>query len=588
MNFASEAVMWEFIRDEAFDIRYQPVVDLSAGKVIGHEALMMPQRHTDLLNPLNAFQLARDLELDSELDLACVRKILREFTPLQASTKLFVNINCATLQNDESLLTLMSVLESTHEVIGRSQLVIELTEVGLYDKSSIEHFIKFCRKWSIGIALDDFGVGHSNLEAWLEYSPEKIKIDRYFVDGIEKCPSKQQLLRGLRGMSDVLGTQLLAEGIETRQQLQVIQALGIGLGQGYLLGKPHHALINQLPADALSAYADKRKVVLAPERRRQERSGLIKPLMTPEIPLPDEATTKQAMELFANSAGRESVVLVDDHNRPKAVLSRSNFMNEMALPFRREVFGPKPVMQFANTSPVVLDENATLTELTQILAQADQRYLNDGLVITSSGAYAGTCTAHQLIRLVAENRIEAARHANPLTMLPGNMPINQHLERMLSGYHPFVLAYADINHFKPFNDRFGFWRGDDALLKTASLIKENVDPLHDFVGHVGGDDFVIVMQVADWQKRLQDIVDKANSAYRLFYSDEDQLAGGIEAEDRFGVKRFFPLITLTFGVITVHSGCRASIDRITQAVAEQKKRAKDLGLSIAFGEALNF
>jgi diguanylate cyclase (GGDEF)-like protein len=191
------------------------------------------------------------------------------------------------------------------------------------------------------------------------------------------------------------------------------------------------------------------------------------------------------------------------------------------------------------------------------------------------------------VRLVAESRIEAARHANPLTLLPGNFPITQHLERMLVGNVPFVLAYADLNHFKPFNDRYGFWKGDDVILKTAACIREHTDVLHDFLGHVGGDDFVLVMQTADWQARLERMAHDANEALATMYPEADRAAGGIEAEDRFGVKRFFPLVTLSFGVMNMPAGSDMNLSELTSAVAEAKKQSKEPGKSIVIHHHLS-
>lgn len=146
---------------------------------------------------------------------------------------------------------------------------------------------------------------------------------------------------------------------------------------------------------------------------------------------------------------------------------------------------------------------------------------------------------------------------------------------MLESEVDFVLAYADLNHFKPFNDRYGFWKGDEVILMAASTIREHLDSRHDFVGHVGGDDFVLIMQSADWQARLRRIVREAAQAIARLYPDAERTAGGIEAEDRFGVVRFFPLVSLSFGVIPVSASERVRSDALVTAVAEAKRHSKE-------------
>jgi diguanylate cyclase (GGDEF)-like protein len=584
-QMADESRLWALIQGLRFDVRYQPIVDLKTQRVMGHEALMAPRSDSGFTGPLDAFTQARALALHAELDLACVRRILQDFIDRRLKTRLFLNINSATLADESSLAALIDQLEAAERHLGRHRLVVELTEVDSLNHSGVTVFSHACRRAGAAIALDDFGVGHSNLDAWLQYTPEKVKIDRYFIAGLEHDAARQQLLRGLQQMAELTGTRLLAEGIETREQLLVVKELGIELGQGYFLGRPHGTPAFDLAPATGAALAEHKPVVLAQGGRRQSRHGALKPLVDPCEALPAEATIKAVMAFFLAHPGQAALALVDGRHQPVAIIARATFMDRMAHPYRMEVLGARPALKFANEAPVALDVDAGFDELTAVLTLADQRYLTDGVVVTHEGLYQGICSAHQLVRLVTESRIEAARHANPLTLLPGNYPITQHLERMLAGGTPFVLAYADLNHFKPFNDRYGFWKGDDIILKAAASIRTHLDLLHDFVGHVGGDDFVLVMQSPDWLERLGAMALAANSAIAAMYPQADRAAGGIEAEDRFGVKRFFPLVTLSFGVVEIDSGHGMDLAALTSAVADAKKQSKERGQSIAVGRS---
>ena len=142
------------------------------------------------------------------------------------------------------------------------------------------------------------------------------------------------------------------------------------------------------------------------------------------------------------------------------------------------------------------------------------------------------------MRSVTEMRIEAARYANPLTSLPGNIPISRHIATLLDDAEDFTVCYGDLNNFKPFNDVYGYWRGDDMILLTAEVIKRHCDPLRDFVGHVGGDDFVV--RSPDWMERVQRIIAEFNDRAMDLYDDEGRRNGGIEAEDRYGASSLRP------------------------------------------------
>ena len=97
--------------------------------------------------------------------------------------------------------------------------------------------------------------------------------------------------------------------------------------------------------------------------------------------------------------------------------------------------------------------------------------------------------------------MHCARYANPLTLLPGNVPIQEHIERLLQSQRPFAVAYCDLDHFKPYNDVYGYKRGDQVIQRLGRILVECAAPEVDFVGHIGGDDFIVVFENADWPER---------------------------------------------------------------------------------------
>jgi CBS domain-containing protein len=173
--------------------------------------------------------------------------------------------------------------------------------------------------------------------------------------------------------------------------------------------------------------------------------------------LPRQATNNDVLELFRRLPDLHAVAVVE-HDEPVALINRRSFMDRYALPYHRELFGKRPCLLFANASPVVIEKSMTVEQMAKLLASDDQRYLADGFVITENGKYAGLGTGENLVRAVTEVRIEAARYANPLTFLPGNIPISSHIARLVGAHAGFYACYVDLNHFKPFNDQYGYWQ----------------------------------------------------------------------------------------------------------------------------------
>jgi diguanylate cyclase (GGDEF)-like protein len=297
------------------------------------------------------------------------------------------------------------------------------------------------------------------------------------------------------------------------------------------------------------------------------------------------SSNEDAAALFHAQPGLHALAVVDGQ-RPVAILSRAGFLNEYTKPYYREIWGKKSCMKNANDKPRLIERDHNVDELVGILTSEDQRYLTEGFIVVDNGRYVGLGTGDQLVRSVTEVRIEAARHANPLTFLPGNIPISQHIERLLDSGTEFVACYADLNNFKPFNDQYGYWRGDEMIRLVAKLALTHCDPLCDFVGHVGGDDFILLYQSSNWKDQCESLV-RTFGAHALELFDDKALAdGGITAEDRHGVTRFFPCTTLSIGAVTIRPNEFSSAEQVASMAALAKHDAKCMGAGLFVREAL--
>ena len=278
---------------------------------------------------------------------------------------------------------------------------------------------------------------------------------------------------------------------------------------------------------------------------------------------------------------------VVDAGRPLAIIERHQFLDRYAKSFFKEIYGRKPSLMFANTTPRLLEREQDISELIGILTSSDQRYLAEGFIVTENGRYFGLGSADQLVRNVTESRIEAARHANPLTFLPGNIPISEHIARLLNSGAAFIVCYADLSDFKPFKDRYGYWRGDEMIKVVATTTLAHTNPQRDLVSHVGGDDFVFVFQEAAWEARCREIIAAFNAAAIALYDEEAHRAGGILSEDRHGVSRFFPFATLYMGALAVVPGRFHDAEQVASAAAQAKQVAKVNGRAMVISDGIS-
>ena len=142
--------------------------------------------------------------------------------------------------------------------------------------------------------------------------------------------------------------------------------------------------------------------------------------------------------------------------------------------------------------------------------------------------------------------------ANPLTQLPGNLAIDREIEMRISKKEPFSHLYIDLDNFKVYSDRYGYNAGSDVLAKVAILLKQVVGRYgcaKDFVGHIGGDDYVIICSTDSGELLAEKIIEEFTELVPSFYSAEDRSLGSFSGEDRYGVKRIFSLMTISIAVI---------------------------------------
>jgi len=169
--------------------------------------------------------------------------------------------------------------------------------------------------------------------------------------------------------------------------------------------------------------------------------------------------------------------------------------------------------------------------------------------------------------------------ANPLTRLPGNISILDELSRKIASNDLFAVCYVDLDKFKAYNDTYGFERGDNVIKETARILlrvtQEYGNP-EDFVGHVGGDDFVIVTSLQKVDRLCSEIISQFDAIVPSFYNETDRANGYIIAHDRQGTQRRFQLLSISIGVVTNEFRKIEHVAQIGEIGAEMKAFAKSI------------
>ncbi|WP_286236748.1 GGDEF domain-containing protein [Neptuniibacter halophilus] len=575
MVFATEGIdavqrrdlLLEILETEALYPHFQPIVDLKKNEVIGYEALIRGPAGSAMASPGALFQTAIENNLLHTLELLCRRRSLERFAELKPGGKLFLNISASLLGTPEH--TEGFTAELLQQLgISIEDIVIELSEQHPFDQHGLTlSAVEYYRNMGFQVAVDDLGTGYSGLKLWSELNPEYVKIDRHFVSYIDRDAVKREFVRAIFNISNALGCQVLAEGIERQEEVATLMELGIGIGQGFYLGYPSP---DPAPVWTPVALCESLKPQPVEQLKSSETAmALLRcaPAVAPEDPV------LAVSELFFSHPEMTALPVVRD-GVPVGVVRKSDLLELFSTQYGRALYEKKPAARLLSENVLFVESKMSLVEVSRLVTEQEHSALQQDIIITEDECYLGMGNLRDLLKRLTELKIQNARYANPLTLLPGNVPINNELDSLLRQTADFHVAYFDLNNFKPFNDCYGYSKGDQVIRLLGELLGRHVSHPGNFIGHIGGDDFVVIFRTQDWELRCERILRDFDREVREFYSPKELQAGGIWASDRKGDSTFFPLLGLAIGVVHPDPYRCSSFHEVAELAAMAKKEAK--------------
>ena len=560
----------KIIDKERIKAVFQPICNISTHQVYGFEALSRGPEHSPLYSPVPLFKTAAYEGRLSELENLCRRISIQQYKNTQLPGKLFLNISPKALlePNHSTGLTLSIVQELG---LQPSQVVIELSEQYPADdidllKSCLNHY----RSQGFLTAIDDLGAGYSGLRLWSELAPDYVKIDRHFIEAIDTSSVKQEFVRSIIALCQNLSCKVIAEGIETHAELAILRQLGITYCQGFLLGRPQVSPNRHIP------FAPTHNEVPIQRVRFAESA---ESLSSKATTCQSDCKLKKIGETFNQHPNLQAVVVMRQDDVIGMVL-RSQVIELFSTPYGRALHEHKAVEEVLTAELIRIDADMPISQVSQRLTNESTDLVVQQFIILKQGKLLGIGHTKDLLAKITEQKIAVARHANPLTGLPGNIPIQEELQRLRLQKKPFYLAYFDLSHFKPYNDIYGFCRGDEVIMDVSHLLLRQQSS-DNFIAHVGGDDFVIISASADIELQAKQVISDFEASKSLFYSKKHWQEQQMLAEDRKGVLCYHELISLSVGILPPKITMNCNEQQLSLYSAQAKKQAKQAASSLS-------
>jgi diguanylate cyclase (GGDEF)-like protein len=552
----------ELVREGRLSTLFQPIVDPRSRGICGFEALTRGPSDSWLHSPQNLFEAARRGGVKLQLDFLCIQNAFKRFAASRVAGLLFINVSPDTIYEEPAFASRFLDYAKTAGV-SADRCVIELTEESLLDDyARLRSTLQRLREAGCAIAIDDLGAGSSGLRTWSELKPDYVKIDRYFVSGIDADPTKREFVRSILDMGRAMGCRVIAEGVETEKECRELVDLGLDRLQGNLFGRPDVA-----PMAALQQLESLDRSIVTYTALCAEH------IATYVRPVSPDMRVQEVADLFRDSPDHLTLAVVQD-GRPLGVVRREQIFALLAKPLHPEIYNKKAVTAVMESPTLMVDAQLRLEQVSRLVTQKGRPRLTEEFVITKDGHYLGLGQTIDVLRLITEQQLQSAKHSNPLTLLPGNAAVRSCVDRLLENHKRFVVAHFDLDSFKPYNDVYGYAHGDQVILHLAGLLKSVFSARLDFVGHVGGDDFLVVMRSADWRERVVRTLERFSATVANFYSPEHARDGHIMAIDRDGQQRKYPLLTVSVAALDSETTGAGSADAIAHLLAHVKKAAK--------------
>lgn len=442
---------------------FQPVVNLTTGAVAGLEILARPESGDVLA------EARRDPELDLRLAVSAVRAAVRRETLLP----LFVNVFAGTLAD-------LGGLAALHDAVREAgRLPWEVTvDIGPpythVPRGALLDAVTALRGHGFRVCADGVGDGDIPLSRLTDLAPDLVKLDASLL-------ARPAAVRAMRTLCEELGALLSVEGVETEGQYATALAAGAQLAQGNLFAPPA-----RLPAADVYVPPRASGAVTAP------RSGpSVREFVRPAALLPATASAGHVRALLTGCPDVSGVLLVDRSGVPVRSVHRSRFLLSMSGRYGHALYADRPAAKLGDP-PRTVGVDATAWEVLEVVAVGDRgRTSDDVAVVDAHGRCVGVVRLADLVRALAETRVEEAAGLNPLTRLPGSDAITAEVDRRIAGGRAFALSWLDVDHFKRVNDGAGFAAGDE-LIRAVGRAVQHAASGTTRVGHIGGDDFLVL------------------------------------------------------------------------------------------------
>lgn len=390
------------------------------------------------------------------------------------------------------------------------------------------------------------------------------------IRGIDQDVTKQSLVRSMSEFASLSNTYLIAEGIETEKELIKLIEIGIHYGQGYFIQKPNPAILPVGDNIRLLINETNQKINHIWDKRLSDI--YIGNICRTQRTINVNMITSQIHEMMKKDSSLPGFCITDE-DVVVGVITRDELFRHISGMYGYTLYSNKPINVIMSKDFISVDYQDSIETVAKKAMHREIDKVYDFITVTKDNKYYGIVTVKDLLEKTIQIEVNNARHLNPLSQLPGNLLIEKQLERCINSRSDCAVLYFDMDNFKAYNDVYGFENGD-RLIKCLTQILKDCIPKNDFIGHIGGDDFVAILSEGPPEEICRKVISRIDSTVLQFYNQNDLDQGYIVTKNRYGVEESFPLLSVT--IVGARVCSYQSIYELSEDMAKMKKVCKQL------------
>ncbi|WP_297428290.1 GGDEF domain-containing protein [Clostridium sp.] len=574
-NYNEAEELEKIFRNKNISTVYQPIVSLLDGTIIGYEALSRGPVGSPLERPDKLFKAAQIYNKTWELEQLCRIKAIERAADIEKNKYLFINVDPHIFKDEKFKKGFTKEFLAAHNM-SPDCIIFEITEKTCIEdyksfKQALDNYIDQGYK----IAVDDTGSGYSGLKMLNETKPHYVKIDMDLIRNVDEDFFKQSLIECFVKLSEATNMRLIAEGIETEEELKTLISLGVYAGQGFFIGRPAGTFLD------IPSYV--KNLIVRCNKFKDNfyyscQSNNIGEIVRKDKPFSPSTHCKDIKEYFDYN-DITGACIVNKDNSPVGLIMKHTLDSALATQYGVAVFTKRPVSLVMDLNPLIVDYYTSVDEVSRLAMSRRTENTYDYIIITKNSKYCGIVSIKSLLNYTTMLECNYARQLNPLTELPGNVVIQKTIQSIIKTRRTCCILYFDLDNFKIYNDTYGFENGDRILKYTTDLINSEIKslfPYNGFIGHVGGDDFVSIIEnsLEECEKLCEKIIENFDLEILNFFNEKDRKNKYIEAVDRRGNRDKFPITSLSIAGMYGDFNDFSNPEEVGISVAAIKKEVK--------------